>query len=108
MIFPKNIPLVSRSAFRWLSVCFLISLLGVGSLLRLYIHKKMESHPVWVPEFFNPIDQALIHAFWILTVVTLGLGLLFVRYFLSPLGVLITKARDINEERYGTKKHCCH
>ncbi len=103
MIFSKNIKFISWNAFGWLLGFYVVSLLVTGAVLHIHIYRKMETHPLWIPEFLNPIDEALIYAFWILTVLMMGLGLLFIRRFLSPLEVLMAKAKAIKNEQYNIK-----
>ncbi len=103
MIFLKNVRSISWSAFRWLFLYSLISLLTIGTLIRLYIQKELQIPNISAEIVMGHLDQTLVISFWCCLILSLLLSLFFIRVFFSPLDILIGKAKSIKKGQYKQK-----
>ncbi len=102
MMFSKNVKSISWKVFGWLFGFYVISLLITGAVVHVHLRQTM-GNPF--PGFLASIDEVLIYAFWALTLLMAGFGVLFIRYFLSPLEALTVKAISIGKGQYNTKNN---
>jgi PAS domain S-box-containing protein len=95
MIFFNRAEQVSGAAIKWLMSFFIVNLLFIGTIFRIYINKRLMDQGPWAQDFLVELDQTLVLSFWVLVFVALGFALFFVRTFFSPLGSLIAKSKSI-------------
>lgn len=96
MIFSSGAPSVSRKAFRWLFCFYLLSVLALGSVLRVSLHREFSSENVAFIRFLESLDRTLVYSFWGFVAIGVLFSLVFVRNFFAPLGMLIRKAKRVD------------
>ncbi len=97
---PKRI---GRKAFGWLIFYYSLSLIVVGSSLRVYIHNNIDPSAPWVYPFLSQLDRFFIYIFWLLVFCALCFFAIFIWRFFSPLGILLQKSRDIRKGDFKRK-----
>lgn len=96
MIFSEQTPSVRRYAFRWLFGFYLISVLGLGSVLRVSIYRGLAGTGDQAQLFLAELDRTLIYSFWAFVVIGALFSFIFVKNFFGPLGILIKKAKRVS------------
>ena len=104
MIFFNKTVQVSRGAIKWLVGYFVINLLLIGTLFRIYLNKSLADQGEEVARFLSEFDRILIFSFWGLVFFGVIFAVLFTRVFFSPLGSLIGKSKAILKGDLSIKK----
>ena len=98
--FPKRI---GKSAFFWLIWFYTLSILTIGSSVRIFIHRHLDGVVAVPAEFLADLDRLLLATFWCLLLVGFAFFLFFVFRFFYPLGLLVEKSRDIRAGNFRKK-----
>lgn len=104
MIFFNKADKISRSAIKWLVGYFVVNLLLIGALFRIYLNSHLAAHGDWAKNFLTELDQVLVLSFWLLVFAAILFSFLFARLFFSPLGSLIEKSKAILRSDLSIKK----